>query len=111
MKITQIIQPSILASIYDCAQGWTGKVQESGAGGFISAGTDVWDAPWPRPWSGGDPETLIGYKEIPAQNGVHYTRGGVDFRHGRESMNAVMFDGSSQKLFNGRVRNKNMVNQ
>ena len=54
---------------------------------------------------------MISFKEIPAQNGVYYTRGAIDFRHTRQSANRVNFDGSANRLLNGFVKNKNMVNQ
>ncbi|EDM27113.1 hypothetical protein LNTAR_15627 [Lentisphaera araneosa HTCC2155] len=111
MRITEILSPGTLASIYDVAQDWVGKVAESGAGGFISHGPGIWDAPWPRASMGHDPNLRIAYKDIPKQDGIHYWRGAIDFRHPRESMNTVNFDGSGSRLLNGGVRNKNMVNQ
>ncbi|MCH2207802.1 MAG: type II secretion system GspH family protein [Lentisphaerales bacterium] len=108
---SQIKQPSTLMSVYDCAQGWNGKVQASGAGGFISHGPDIWDQPWPGPWAWSSPEMLIGRKLRPEQAGVEYWRGAVDFRHKEEVLNSVFFDGSVRKLYNGRIQNKNAINQ
>lgn len=99
-----------MISVYDCAQGWDGKGQASGADGFISHGPDIWDQPWPEPWAWSSPEILIGRKERPEQAGVEYWRGAVDFRHSKESINAVFFDGSVRKLLNGKILNKNAIN-
>nr|WP_157473554.1 type II secretion system protein [Lentisphaera araneosa] len=111
VNITEILEPATLASIYDVAQDWVGRVAESGAGGFVSHAQDIWDQASPGPSSSSEPETLIGYKQIPSQNGIHYWRGAVDFRHPRQTINTVNFDGSATRLINGGVKNKNMVNQ
>ena len=110
-NLAQIHQADQLMSIYDCAQGGNGIVSPSGAGGFISHGPDIWDEHWPKPWYSHDPDTYIGAKLRPAQNGVEYWRGGVDFRHPKDSLNAVFFDGHAARLINGQIKNKNTINQ
>jgi type II secretory pathway pseudopilin PulG len=111
VKFTSLYNPSTLASIYDCAQGNRGWVPESGAGGFISHGPDVWDNPSPKPHLNSDNDRLIGFKEIPHQNGIPYWRGGIDFRHNGQKVAAVMFDGSTRTLRNGSIKNENFINQ
>ena len=110
-NLSEITQPNELMSVYDCAVGWDGKVPASGAGGLISHAEDIWDKPDPSPWRWASPEQVIGRKLRPAQDGVWYWRGGVDFRHQRESLNSGMVDGSVRKLFNGRILNQNVINQ
>ncbi|RMD76537.1 MAG: DUF1559 domain-containing protein [Lentisphaerae bacterium] len=112
LKMVQIIRPSDLMSIYDCAQGGSGDTVDSGGGGVI--GSDythsVWDAPKPGPSYQAAPDDFIGMRMVPAQGSIHFSRSGIDFRHGqRNRLNAVFMDGHVQSMKNGMIQQKNMI--
>ncbi|MDD7986026.1 type II secretion system protein [Lentisphaera marina] len=111
-KFSQLYNPSVYASIYDTAQSNNGRSENSGGGSFISKANafGIWENPT-RPNLNAHPDDMVGYKEIPQQDGLHYDQSGIDFRHPGDTVSAVMFDGSATVLRNGGIRNENMINQ
>lgn len=109
-RLTTIRRPQELMSIYDCAQGSSGTIPASGAGGWISHGPSIWWEPWPRINEFATPDDSVGLKIPYAQNGIPYYRGGSDFRHTGRTIYAVFFDGRAEGTVNGNVLYKNLIN-
>jgi prepilin-type N-terminal cleavage/methylation domain-containing protein/prepilin-type processing-associated H-X9-DG protein len=110
-RMVSIENPSVLMSIYDCSQGTSGTIPASGAGGWIAHGPSAWWEPWPRINSSATPEDSVGVKMPFTQGDVGHYRGGSEFRHTGRGINSVFFDGHAEKVINGNVLYKNLVNK